>query len=143
VGIRLSPTGTFNDIHERYPLEAYGYYLDEIADYNLGYVHFVERFPGIVANQSELNILQQLRKKVSCLYIANGDYDKNSANQAVASYYADAVSLGRKFIANPDLVTRFALDAMLNEPDYATFYGGNEKGYTDYPLLEYKKLKVA
>lgn len=49
---------------------------------------------------------------------------------------ADLVSFARLFLANPDLPKRFASGASLNEPDPATFYGGGEKGYTDYPLLE-------
>ncbi|RMF61252.1 MAG: alkene reductase, partial [Calditrichaeota bacterium] len=36
---------------------------------------------------------------------------------------------------NPDLVQRFRVDAPLNPPDFATFYGGDEKGYIDYPTL--------
>jgi N-ethylmaleimide reductase len=49
---------------------------------------------------------------------------------------ADVVAFGVPFIANPDLAKRFELNAPLNKPDTATFYGGNEKGYTDYPFLE-------
>lgn len=37
------------------------------------------------------------------------------------------------FIANPDLPDRFHLDAVLNPPDPATFYGSGPKGFTDYP----------
>ena len=55
---------------------------------------------------------------------------------AVGSKAADLVAFGKLFIANPDLPKRLALNAPLNEPDPATFYGGNETGYTDYPALE-------
>ena len=48
---------------------------------------------------------------------------------------ADAIAWGRQFIANPDLVERFAKNAPLNRYDRETFYGGSEKGYTDYPFL--------
>jgi N-ethylmaleimide reductase len=54
----------------------------------------------------------------------------------VSSGRADLVAFGRFFIANPDLVERFRLNAPLNEPDRATFYGGDTKGYTDYPGLD-------
>jgi N-ethylmaleimide reductase len=46
------------------------------------------------------------------------------------------VSFGAPFIANPDLPLRFARGANLNEPDTATYYAGEERGYTDYPALE-------
>jgi N-ethylmaleimide reductase len=36
-------------------------------------------------------------------------------------------------LANPDLVERVRIGAPLNTPDPATFYGGGEAGYTDYP----------
>ena len=48
---------------------------------------------------------------------------------------ADAISFGRPFISNPDLVERLKLDAPLNPPDVRTFYGGDDRGYTDYPTL--------
>lgn len=48
---------------------------------------------------------------------------------------ADLVSFGRPFIANPDLVERYQTLASLSTPDPSTFYGGGERGYTDYPTL--------
>ena len=48
---------------------------------------------------------------------------------------ADAVAFGKAFIANPDLVARFAAKAPLNELNDQTFYGGGAKGYIDYPTL--------
>jgi 2,4-dienoyl-CoA reductase-like NADH-dependent reductase (Old Yellow Enzyme family) len=68
-------------------------------------------------------------------YVANNGYDKVRGQAAVAEGKADAVAFGRPFIANPDLATRFLLDAPLTPSDGATLYGGDEKGYTDYPIL--------
>ncbi|HMA94103.1 MAG TPA: hypothetical protein VKP30_15535, partial [Polyangiaceae bacterium] len=48
----------------------------------------------------------------------------------------DLIALGRPFIANPDLVGRFARRADLNQPDPATFYTPGPQGYTDYPTLD-------
>lgn len=48
-------------------------------------------------------------------------------------WYVDAAAFGRPFIANPGLLYRFAIGAVLNEPDAATFYGGDARGSTDYP----------
>ncbi|MEZ0210061.1 MAG: alkene reductase, partial [Methylophilus sp.] len=56
-------------------------------------------------------------------------------NAVIASGHADAVAYGVPFIANPDLVSRYAKDAPLNEADSSSFYGGTDKGYTDYPFL--------
>ena len=48
---------------------------------------------------------------------------------------ADMISFGVPFLANPDLPERFAKGAPLNAPDPATFYGGGERDYTNYPFL--------
>ena len=77
-----------------------------------------------------------LRRSFKCAYIANNGYSRDMAAEAVASGRADLVAFGRFFLANPDLVERFRLNAPLNEPDRATFYGGGTEGYTDYPGLE-------
>jgi len=69
----------------------------------------------------------------SVIPIFYSGYDKARANEALQNGHADLISFGRLFIANPDLPERFAQNAPLNTPDQATFYGGNEKGYTDYP----------
>jgi N-ethylmaleimide reductase len=53
---------------------------------------------------------------------------------AVSTGSADLVAYGVPFLANPDLVARFKHGHPLNAPDQATFYGGGEKGYTDYPV---------
>jgi N-ethylmaleimide reductase len=64
-----------------------------------------------------------------------GGYDRASAEAAVTSGQADAVAFGRLYISNPDLLERFAQNAALTPYDRSTFYGGTEKGYTDYPSL--------
>jgi N-ethylmaleimide reductase len=68
--------------------------------------------------------------------MANGDYGGERAAGAVATGRADLVSFARPYIANPDLVERFRRGAALAVPDPATFYGGEHRGYTDYPALD-------
>ncbi len=77
-----------------------------------------------------------LRKAFKGAYIANAGYTRERAYAALACGDADLVSFGALFLANPDLPARFATGAPLNTPDQSTFYGGNEKGYTDYPFVE-------
>lgn len=48
---------------------------------------------------------------------------------------ADLVSFGKAFLANPDLPHRLKIGAALNVPEPGSFYGGDEKGYVDYPAL--------
>lgn len=56
-------------------------------------------------------------------------------NQILKDNYADLVAFFVLFIANPDLVKRFEIDAPLNKPDHQTFYTTEEVGYIDYPAL--------
>jgi N-ethylmaleimide reductase len=65
----------------------------------------------------------------------NGGYDAVSGNAAIESGEADLIAYGVPFLANPDLPERYQKNAPLNPPDRATFYTGEEKGYTDYPKL--------
>ncbi len=67
--------------------------------------------------------------------MANGGYTRETGEQELEKGIAAMISYGALFVANPDLPKRFELNAELNEPDRNTFYGGGEKGYTDYPTL--------
>ncbi|HWA44465.1 MAG TPA: alkene reductase, partial [Hypericibacter adhaerens] len=55
------------------------------------------------------------------------------AEATIARGDADMISFGASYIANPDLAERFRQGWPLNTPDGNTFYGGDAKGYTDYP----------
>ncbi len=65
--------------------------------------------------------------------MANNGYDKTRAQSAIANGDCDLVAFGVPYLANPDLLYRYQHDLPLNEADQATFYGGDETGYTDYP----------
>ena len=99
----------------------------------MSYLHAVESFAG---SPRDVVFFEQLRAAFPGVYIANGGYTKELAQEALDAGRADAVAFGEPFIANPDLVERFRQDALLNEPDRSTYYGGGEHGYTDYPTLE-------
>ncbi|WP_075609791.1 alkene reductase [Alteromonas pelagimontana] len=135
VGVRLSPVGNQNDIADSDPLNTFTYAINMLNNYHLAYLHMVEKFPTMGISNRDLKIQESLRNVWQGFYIANGEYDYLNGQRAVESGYADAVAYGRPYIANPDLVERFALGAELNEPDPDTFYQGEEKGYTDYPFL--------
>jgi N-ethylmaleimide reductase len=68
-------------------------------------------------------------------FITAGGYDQALGEKVLEEGLADAVAYGRIYIANPDLVERFKQSAPLNPYNRATFYGGQEVGYTDYPTL--------
>lgn len=135
VGLRLSPTGVFNDMGDSDPLQTFGTLIHLLNDYDLAYLHFVERFPNLETADKDLRILDTLRRQWHGFYIANGDYNKQRAESSLEKGTADAVAFGRPYIANPDLVDRMQKGAVMNEIDAETIYGGDAKGYIDYPSL--------
>jgi N-ethylmaleimide reductase len=136
VGVRISPTGSFNDMSDDNPLETFSVAVARLNSYGLAYLHVVETAQNSKGSSEEdLAVSAHLRILWKGLYIVNGGYDKLSGEEALRTGHADAVAYGRAFIANPDLPRRMQLGAPLNEPDPTTFYGGNADGYTSYPAL--------
>jgi len=134
VGIRLSPRGAFNDMHDSDPQATFNHAAASLSTLHPAYLHVVE-----VTMSSDASIvcdMRQIRDRFNGLYIANGGYDKTRGNAVIADSAADLVAFGVPFLANPDLPERFRRDAPLNMADESTFYGGNEHGYTDYPVMD-------
>ena len=136
VGVRISPTGGFNDMSDDNPLETFSVAVARLNSYGLGYLHVVETAQNSKGSSEEdLAMSAHLRTLWEGLYVVNGGYDKLRGEEAVESGQADAVAYGSAFLANPDLPRRLELGAALNEPDPTTFYGGGAAGYTSYPAL--------
>jgi N-ethylmaleimide reductase len=137
VGVRLSPSGTFNSMYDSHRAATFSYAVKELNRFNLAYLHLVaprvEGF-GTAEDQPELGA-DFFRTIYNGTIMTAGGYTLETGNAAIASGHADLVAFGRLYIANPDLVERFTINAPLNTPDRNTFYGGDEKGYTDYPTL--------
>ncbi|MEM8795169.1 MAG: alkene reductase [Pseudomonadota bacterium] len=136
IGVRLSPLGQFNDMGDSDPEVLFTYLYKALDARKLAYLHVVEQFPGSTLAPEESAMMKRLRAAYNGFYIANGGYGRDESATALANDHADALAIGRPFIANPDLPRRYLLSADLNEPDGDTFYGGSEKGYTDYPALQ-------
>jgi len=135
VGIRLSPSGTFNDMADSNPEAFFVYLAEQLSPLNLAYLHVVDALAGDIRHGAKVISLEALRKAYEGTLIVCGGYDQARAEQVLEQGQADAVAFGQLYIANPDLVERFKLNAPLNKPHAATFYGGDAKGYTDYPSL--------
>jgi len=136
VGVRISPTGGFNDMTDDNPLETFSVAVAKLNSYGLGYLHVVETAQNSKGSSKEdLAMSAQLRTLWKGLYVVNGGYDGPKGEEAVQTGHADAVAYGRAFLANPDLPRRLQLGTALNEPDPTTFYGGDAAGYTSYPAL--------
>ncbi len=134
-GLRLSPSGTFNDMADSNPQKHFTYVCEKLNAFDLAYLHIVDALEGDIkhgANVVELSILREAYKGV---LITNGAYDKERGDTVIENNQADAVAFGVLFLANPDLPARFKTNSGFNEADPNTFYTQDEKGYTDYPAM--------
>ena len=137
VGIRLSPSGLFNDMSHSDPVETFDYLINRLNTFGLAYLHLVEpMIPVDDLPQYLKTVTPHYRDIYTGTIITNGGYDRDTGNQVIQEGKADLVSYGKCFLANPDLPKRFEANQPLNAPDESTFYGGDEKGYTDYPFIE-------
>lgn len=136
VGIRLSPSSTFNSMSDSDPAAHFGYFVEQLNRYNLAYLHLLEPSESDLRHGGTAVPTHYFRPIYQGNLMVNWDYDFAKGNAAIASGGADLVSYGKLFLANPDLPERFRQNAPLNEPNPATFYGGGAEGYTDYPALQ-------
>jgi N-ethylmaleimide reductase len=139
VGVRLSPYGVANDSGEADPMPLYTHVVEALNALGLAYLHFVEpRSSGSgraeVNHQNVPSAMVLFRPVWRGVLITAGGFTGETAEAAVAKGHADAIAFGRIFISNPDLPRRLREGFPLTPYNRATFYGGEEKGYTDYPV---------
>ena len=134
VGIRISPAHGIQGVDESDPADVaatYGALIDGLVPLNLAYLH--------VLADPRSDLIRDLHHRFGGPLIVNDGFssvtDKESAQGFLDENLGDAVAVGRMFLANPDLPRRWQIGAELNQPVQKTFYGGDERGYTDYPAL--------
>ncbi len=135
VGVRLSPTNPFNDVADSHPAALFGTAAEELDRLRFAYLHVVEPGPTDPIGRGEMPDGRFFRARWRGPLLLNKGYDLVRANAAIADGTADLVSFATLFLANPDLPERLRRGGPLNPPDRKTFYGGDAKGYTDYPAL--------
>ncbi|MBI1327874.1 MAG: alkene reductase [Alphaproteobacteria bacterium] len=131
VGVHLAPRMDSHDMGDSTRLETFAHVARELGKRKIAFICTREY-------EGDDNIFPLLKKEFGGVLIANEKMTQEKAEAILARGDADAVAFGKLFIANPDLPERFATGAALNEPDASSFYGGTEKGYTDYPFMERK-----
>ncbi|HEX5793064.1 MAG TPA: alkene reductase [Rheinheimera sp.] len=128
VGMHLAPRADAHDMGDSQRADTFGYVAKELGKRGIAFICAREA-------QAADSLGPMLKQQFGGVYINNEKFDKVSANQALAEGTADAVAFGIPFIANPDLVQRFATDAALNTARPELFYARGAEGYTDYPFL--------
>ncbi|AII11000.1 alkene reductase [Rhodococcus opacus] len=134
VGLRISPANPLNDIVEDGFRDTYAALVDVIEPIGLAYLHVME-----LGETADRELTLDLRKRFSGTFILNPSTPDAVTHldelALVEDGTADMIAYGALFLANPDLPARLAAGGPFNTPDRATFYGGDENGYTDYPTL--------
>jgi N-ethylmaleimide reductase len=115
--------------------------LEQLSQRGIAYAHLVEPRVGSAGSGDPIDdslprTSHIFRKAFKGVLISAGGYTAETAEETITDRHADAVAFGRLFISNPDLPERFRVRAPLTTPDRHSFYGGTEKGYTDYPALD-------
>lgn len=138
VGLRLSPGHAFNGVGEEIGSDLTATYravVNGVSSLGLAYL-------SLLASPLEPleTLVRDLRERFDGVVLLNDGFGDvttlDSVEKLLETGLADAVVVGRPFLANPDLDERWRKGADLNEPDQATFYGGGAEGYTDYPTLD-------
>ncbi|MEU5976692.1 alkene reductase [Streptomyces sp. NPDC047315] len=132
VGLRISPCNPMTDVHEPEPDEVYLALVRALEPLGLAYLHVLQCGP------ERRELVEAVRKEFSGTLILNDGTPTPSDHSQLAAIEdgtADMISFGALFLANPDLPERLRSEGPYNTPDSATFFGGDERGYTDYPTL--------
>ena len=137
VGIRFSPNIYSQGVEDAFPERLFAEVGRRLEDLKVPWIELREpRQPTSAGAIPTDPVSPVVRANYSGRIVINSDYDWRDARERICAGHADAVSIGRLFIANPDLVKRLATGAPLNEGDPTTFYAGGAQGYVDYPTLE-------
>ncbi|MEJ2212715.1 MAG: alkene reductase [Gammaproteobacteria bacterium] len=142
-GVRISPNGRFNDMPEDPEMEeTFVYLAKKLHKMGVVYLHINDQttfeLPGIPEG-----MIEKIREVFPGTIILCGGYNKELADQALDSGLADLIAFGVPYLANPDLPARMKNGWPLNDADRETFYGGAEKGFTDYPTYQANETEAS
>jgi N-ethylmaleimide reductase len=135
--VRFSPNGNSQGVEDSDPPSVYLPAARELDRIGIAFLELREQGPdGTFGRSEQPKISPVLRPVFRRPLVLNQDFRLENAQEVIASGAADAVSFGRPFISNPDLVERLRLAAPLAPDDMATWYSQGPEGYVDYPPLE-------
>jgi N-ethylmaleimide reductase len=135
--VRLSPNGESQGVDDSNPEAVFVPAAKLLSGLGIAFLELRELGPEGTFGASETPKLSPaIRDVFAGPLVLNQDYSFAEGQADVDRGIADAISFGRPFIANPDLVDRFRRGAALNQPSVKTFYSRGPEGYIDYPALE-------
>lgn len=137
VGIRFSPNISVQGVEDSDPLSLFTALAARLQELRVPWIELREAHRRTSAGAIPTEpVSPAMRPRYSGKIAVNSDYDGASARTRLADGIVDAISFGRPFISNPDLVERLKVGAPLAPGDTHTYYRGGASGYTDYPTLK-------
>lgn len=133
ISLRISPLVPFNDMVDSNPTGLVDYVTNEVNCRGLGSFELRHNQHD---RPAEIELAKLARSNYKGTLLLNGGFDRLGGERAINDGLADAIVYGTAFLANPDLPRRFLLNAPLNPPNPGTFYGPDDRGYSDYPYYD-------
>jgi N-ethylmaleimide reductase len=135
VGVRISPASPFNSMADSDPVALTRYVAEQLDARQVMYLHVLEMPAG--GDAAAVRPLTAVaRAAFTGVLITNASFNADAAEAVLARGDADLVAFGVPFLTTPDFVERVREGAAVNAPDRGTFYGGDERGYVDYPFRD-------
>lgn len=157
VAIRFSPWGTVVMPLDPDPISTFKYVLSEVEKRGVAYVCLTTPAQDLMlpANVKLENLRKAVKdRKIAVAkpedihlryfeevlkttpVLATGNYDGENCFEEVEKGELDAITFGRWFISNPDLVEKIRKGSKLTPSNMATWYAAGKEGYTDYGVGE-------
>jgi 2,4-dienoyl-CoA reductase-like NADH-dependent reductase (Old Yellow Enzyme family) len=137
VGIRFSPNIYSQGVDDSDPIPLFAALARRLEELKVPWIELREAHKPTSAGAIPTDPVSPAMRPIYSGKIAlNSDYDGPSARARMAEGIADAISFGRPFISNPDLVERIRSGATLAAGDEGSFYSGGARGYVDYPTMD-------
>ncbi len=134
VGMRICPNNPYNDLHDDDPVETFSTLLSSVADLSLAYLHVIRLYD--TPDGPAIDNFDLARRNVDWPLVLNDGFEPDTAEAMLGSGSGAAVSFGRHFISNPDLVERIAAGAPLEPFNHKVLYTRGADGYTTYPTMD-------
>jgi len=135
--VRLSPNGETQGVDDSDPVPLFTAAAAALQEIGISFLELREvKSFGKFGTTDVPRVSPDIRKVFTNPLVLNQEYNRERADEDMASGLADAISFGRPFISNPDLVERLRNDSEIARDNYKTWYSPGPEGYTDYPRLD-------
>jgi 2,4-dienoyl-CoA reductase-like NADH-dependent reductase (Old Yellow Enzyme family) len=142
--VRLSPNGESQGVNDSDPFSLFPAAAAALSEIGIAFLELREPPLDGTFGKAEVDpVHPHIRKAFDGPLVLNSDFTLARAQAALDAGEADAITFGRPFLANPDLVERLRRNAPLNPDVMATWYSQGPEGYIDYPALEAEASEAA